>query len=114
MITIDKSRFSAEQLAQYEALVAIGKADVDPKAAEEEMEEAVRELKNKEKSKKKKVITIEVDEDDDSYADLEVRNEGATPRVESARPKTDGKQKADLPYRKPTKIEMLSADEDEE
>lgn len=85
-----------------------------PKLTEEEMEEAVRELKSKEKSKKKKVITIEVDEDDDSYADLEVRNEGATPRVESARPKTDGKQKADLPYRKPTKIEMLSADEDEE
>lgn len=39
MITIDKSRFTAEQLAQYEALVAIGKADVDPKAAEQEMEE---------------------------------------------------------------------------
>lgn len=40
MITIDKSRFSAEQLAQYEALVAIGKADVDPEAAEKEMEGA--------------------------------------------------------------------------
>lgn len=39
MITIDKSRFTAEQLAQYNALVAIGKADVDPEAAEEEMEE---------------------------------------------------------------------------
>jgi len=39
MITIDKSRFTAEQLAQYEALVAIGKADVDPEAAEKMMEE---------------------------------------------------------------------------
>jgi len=39
MITIDKSRFTAEQLEQYNALVAIGKADVDPKAAEKEMEE---------------------------------------------------------------------------
>lgn len=29
---IDKSRFNDEQLAQYEALVAIGKAEVDPEA----------------------------------------------------------------------------------
>lgn len=29
---IDKSRFNSEQLAQYEALVAIGKAEVDPAA----------------------------------------------------------------------------------
>lgn len=39
MITIDKNKFTAEQLAAYEELVAIGKADVDPAAAEEEMEE---------------------------------------------------------------------------
>lgn len=37
MITIDKSKFNAKQLAAYEELVAIGKADVDPKAAEEEV-----------------------------------------------------------------------------
>ena len=55
-----------------------------------------------------------MDEDDDSYADLEVHGERTASRVESARPKTDGKKKAELPYRKPTKIEMLSADEDEE
>lgn len=85
-----------------------------PKLTEEEMEAAVRELKSKEKTKKKKVITIEVDEDDDSYADLEVQGTGAAPRIESARPKADGKKKADLPYRKPTKIEMLSADDDSE
>ncbi len=85
-----------------------------PKLTEEEMEAAVRELKSKEKAKKKKVITIEVDEDDDSYADLEVRGASAASRVESARPKADGKQKAELPYRKPTKIEMLSADDDSE
>jgi len=36
---IDKSRFNDEQLAQYEALVAIGKAEVDPEANKEEMEE---------------------------------------------------------------------------
>ena len=34
---IDKSRFSDEQLAQYEALVAIGKAEVDPEANKGEM-----------------------------------------------------------------------------
>lgn len=37
--TIDKIKFTAEQLATFEELVAIGKADVDPAAAEEEMEE---------------------------------------------------------------------------
>lgn len=34
---IDKSRFNDEQLAQYEALVAIGKAEVDPEANKGEM-----------------------------------------------------------------------------
>ena len=34
---IDKSRFNDEQLAQYEALVAIGKAEVDPEANKEGM-----------------------------------------------------------------------------
>lgn len=37
MIHIDKSKFSAAQLAQYEELLAIGKADVDPEAAEGEI-----------------------------------------------------------------------------
>lgn len=37
MIRIDKSAFSAEELAQYEALIA--KAKVDPEAAGEEMED---------------------------------------------------------------------------
>lgn len=36
---IDKSKFNAQQLADYEALVAIGKSEVDPEGAEEEMEE---------------------------------------------------------------------------
>ena len=35
---IDKSRFNDEQLAQYEALVAIGKAEVDPEANKGEMD----------------------------------------------------------------------------
>ena len=39
MIQIDKSKFTAEQLAQYEELIAIGKADVDPEAAEKETED---------------------------------------------------------------------------
>ncbi len=78
----------------------------------EQLEEMKKEYRGKQK--KKKVITIEVDEDDDSYRDLEVSPPG---RVESARPKQDGKKKQggqeDLPYRRPTKIEMLSADDDE-
>lgn len=42
---IDKSVFSAEELAQYEALIA--KAKVDPEAAEEEMEEEKPPVPNK-------------------------------------------------------------------
>lgn len=38
---IDKSRFNDEQLAQYEALVAIGKAEVDPEANKGACEEEV-------------------------------------------------------------------------
>lgn len=38
-IKIDKSKFTADQLAMYEELIAIGKADVDPAAAKKEMEE---------------------------------------------------------------------------
>ena len=37
MHRIDKSKFNAEQLAMYEELLVIGKADVDPMAAEGEM-----------------------------------------------------------------------------
>lgn len=36
---IDKSRFNDEQLAKYEELVAIGKAEVDPAANHEQMED---------------------------------------------------------------------------
>lgn len=84
-----------------------------PKFSEEEMEEMKRELQKK---KKKKIITIEVDEDDDSYRDMEVRTPGGASSVESARPKDEGKKhvrQEELPYRKPTHIEMLSADDDE-
>ncbi|MBR5264430.1 MAG: membrane protein insertase YidC [Clostridia bacterium] len=83
-----------------------------PRMTEEELEEAVRELNAKSKGKKKKVITIEVDEDDDSYADLEVSSPAT--RVETARPKVGGSKQSDLPYRQPTTIEMLSADDDDE
>ena len=77
----------------------------------EQLEEMKKEYRGKQK--KKKVITIEVDEDDDSYRDLEV---SPPSRVEAARPKQDGGKKQggreDLPYRRPTKIEMLSAEDD--
>ncbi len=82
-----------------------------PRLTEEEMEAAIRELNAKAKNKKKKVITIEVDEDDDSYADLEV---SASPsHVETARPKPGNSKRSELPYRQPTSIEMLSAEDDE-
>ena len=85
-----------------------------PRMTEEELEAAVRELNAKAKGKKKKVITIEVDEDDDSYADLEV--DAPATRVEIARPKANGgtAKRSELPYRQPTSIEMLSADDDDE
>ena len=84
-----------------------------PRFTQEELDAAARELMAKSKGKKKKVITIEVDEDDNSYADLEVnRSSAAASPIETARPKPSGK-KSELPYRKPTSIEMLSAEDDE-
>ena len=53
---IDKSVFSAEELAQYEALIA--KAKVDPEAAEEEMEEEKPEVPPK-KTEKAEVEEME-------------------------------------------------------
>lgn len=53
MITIDKNKFTAEQLATYEELVAIGKADVDPAAAEEEMKDDKPEFPPKKKPAQK-------------------------------------------------------------
>ena len=53
MIQIDKSKFTAEQLATYEELVAIGKADVDPEAAKEQMKDEIPpEAPSKKKAKK--------------------------------------------------------------
>ena len=83
-----------------------------PRFTQEELDAAAKELMAKSKSKKKKVITIEVDEDDDSYADLEVSGSSPAAHIETARPKPSGK-KSELPYRKPTSIEMLSAEDDE-
>lgn len=51
MIKIDKSLFSAEELEQYEALIA--KATVDPEAAEEEMEDDKPETPPKKKPTEK-------------------------------------------------------------
>lgn len=87
-----------------------------PVVTDEEIAAAEREMKGKEK--KKKLITIEVDEDDDSYADIEVigKQPVGSSHLEGAKPKQDGSKKpqTDLPYRKPTHIEMLSADDEDE
>lgn len=68
-------------------------------------EEAIAEAKKAMKAtqKKKKVITIEVDEDDTSYDDM---------IVEKA-PKSSSKS-GDPTQRKPRRIEMLTADDDDE
>lgn len=71
-----------------------------PAVTDEQIAEAKKELKVNQK-KKKKIITIEVDEDDDSYADLEVRKSST------------GSDSGESTYRKPRKIEMLTADDDE-
>ncbi len=71
-----------------------------PAVTEEQIAEARKELKVNQK-KKKKIITIEVDEDDDSYADLEVKKSST------------GSDSGEGVYRKPRKIEMLTADDDD-
>lgn len=58
MHKIDKSKFNAEQLAAYEELMVIGKADVDPESAEEEMEEFLPDTPPK-KTKKAEVENME-------------------------------------------------------
>ncbi len=68
-----------------------------PKITEDDIAAARKELKGKQK--KKKVITIEVDEDDDTYDDMIV---GGKPV-----------KTIDPTQRKPRKIEMLTADDDE-
>lgn len=71
-----------------------------PKVTEEDIAAAKKEMKANQK--KKKVITIEVDEDDTSYDDMIV--EGNT---------TKKVKEIDPTQRKPRRIEMLTADEDE-
>lgn len=81
--------------------VVFAKAMPIPKITEEDIAEAKRELKAKQK--KKKVITIEVDEDDTSYDDMIV--EGGS---------SNGTKNADPTTRTPRRIEMLTADDEEE
>lgn len=57
MYTIDKSVFTAEELEQYEALIA--KAKVDPEAAKEEMEEQEPSIPQKKPAKKAEVEDME-------------------------------------------------------
>ena len=81
--------------------VIMAKAMPIPKVTEEMIAEAKREMKSKQK--KKKVITIEVDEDDSSYDDMIVggSSSGTT-------------RKIDPTTRTPRKVEMLSADDEED
>ena len=71
MLRIDKSKFNAEQLAQYEELLAIGKADVDPEAAEDEMEEQ-KPNTPPQKKKTEKAEVADMEEAKKSAAELEI------------------------------------------
>ena len=80
--------------------VILGKVMPIPQVTAEQIAEAKREMKTN--TKKKKVITIEVDEDDTSYDNMIVGN---------------GNQKndsADSIRNAPRRIEMLTADDEDE
>ncbi len=79
--------------------VIFAKAMPIPVVTEEDIAAAKKEMKAKQK--KKKVITIEVDEDDTSYDDMIVKNGNKT-------------RTADPTTRTPRRIEMLTADDEEE
>ena len=64
-IKIDKSLFNAQELAQYEALIA--KATVDPKAAEAEMKDERPEKKKGERPE------VKVEFDDDHFDDDDLK-----------------------------------------
>ena len=57
MLTVDKSKFTPEELQQYQALIA--KAAVDPEAGEKEMEEEKPPFPPKKKTEKAEVETME-------------------------------------------------------
>lgn len=90
----------------WRTFVSIGKSFIMAKAmpipavTDEMIAEARREMKTK--VKKKKTITIEVDEDDDSYDSMIV---GGSPKKTVTQ---------DVTTRTPRKIEMLSADDEDE
>ena len=85
---IDKSRFNADQLAQYEALVAIGKAEVDPAAAEREMEDDKPDFPAKKKTTEKAEVETMADtkkaapEVPDFVADAIAKSEAFIERIE--------------------------------
>ena len=72
-----------------------------PVVTEEDIAAARKEMKSNQK--KKKVITIEVDEDDDSYNDMIVKNGNGSK-----------KQSVDVTARTPRRIEMLTADDEDD
>lgn len=74
-----------------------------PKVTAEDIAEAKREMKNNQK--KKKVITIEVDEDDTSYDNM---------IVSGGKKSSSNKENDDVINRTPRKIEMLTADDEDE
>jgi YidC/Oxa1 family membrane protein insertase len=80
--------------------VLLAKIKPIPAVTEEAIAEAKKAMKATQK--KKKVITIEVDEDDTSYDDMIVEKTATSSKS------------SDPTQRKPRRIEMLTADDDEE
>ena len=76
MITIDKSAFTAEELATYEALIA--KATVNPEANKEEMEEEVPSVPAKKQTKKP------VEKEDDEPVETKKSAAEASPELKQA------------------------------
>lgn len=81
-IRIDKSLFTKDELAQYEALIA--KATVDPEAAEAEMEKETPEAKKKERPEVKVEFEDDHMDDDDLELDKCSTKKSADPALAAA------------------------------
>lgn len=105
---IDKSVFSAEELAQYEALIA--KAKVDPEAAEEEMEDekpAIPPVENTEEAEAE--VEAEVEEEEETKKSVNPELAAALARLEKLEKSAEMKEFSDIAK----KYALLGEDEEE-
>lgn len=90
MIKIDKSLFTADELAQYEALIA--KAVVDPESAEDEMEIDIPD--EEEKKPEKAEIEVDIDEKDEEELDKADCKKSADPALAAALERLESLEKS--------------------